>query len=289
MWARKRLDIGWPDLAFGLMRTARPPDEAAICRRLEQRFSPASDAMACLSVRSGFDLLLASLDLPASSEVLLSAMSIRDMARIVAAHRLVPVPVDLEPATMAPTAESLRRSMTPSARMLVVAHLFGSRTPLEPLVETARSGGLMIVEDCAQAFDGRYFGHPKADVSMFSFGPIKMATALGGGVLRVRNAELRQRMRMRQAAWPVQDHREYLTRIGKYAALKFASCRPVLRIWMGTYELAGRDFDRMANGATRGFAGPDFFRRIRRRPSREWRKSCCRPRVLSGLRRPALW
>lgn len=267
MWVRKRLDIGWSDLVFGLTRATLPPDEAAIRGRLEQRFSPAGDALACLSVRSGFDLLLAALELPVGSEVLLSAMTIPDMARIVEEHGLVPVPVDLDSATMAPTVESLRRSMTHAARVLVVAHLFGSRAPLEPLLETARSGGLTVVEDCAQVFDGRYFGHPDADVSMFSFGPIKTATALGGGVLRVRDTELLRRMRTRQAVWPIQSHREYRGRIAKYAALKLASCRPVLRIWMRAYELAGRDFDRMANAATRGFAGPGFFARIRRRPS----------------------
>jgi dTDP-4-amino-4,6-dideoxygalactose transaminase len=90
MWVRKRLDIGWSDLAFGLTRALLPPDEAAIRGRLERRFSPAGDLLACLSVRSGFDLLLAALDLPAGSEVLLSAMTIPDMTRIIEAHQLVP-------------------------------------------------------------------------------------------------------------------------------------------------------------------------------------------------------
>jgi len=102
---------------------------------------------------------------------------------------------------------------------------------------------------------------------MFSFGPIKTATALGGGIICVRDSELRERMRMRQAAWPIQGRREYLARLGRCAALKLASCRPVLRTWMKACDLTGRDFDQMANATTRGFAGPDFFDRVRRRPS----------------------
>jgi dTDP-4-amino-4,6-dideoxygalactose transaminase len=50
---------------------------------------------------------------------------------------------------------------------------------------------LLVVEDCAQAYCGTEFdGHPDADVAIFSFGPIKTATASGGGLLRVRDGEL---------------------------------------------------------------------------------------------------
>ena len=48
-----------------------------------------NDALACLSVRSGFDLLLQSFALPAGSEVLFSAVTIQDMPKIAEAHGLV--------------------------------------------------------------------------------------------------------------------------------------------------------------------------------------------------------
>ena len=55
--------------------------------------------------------------------------------------------------------------------------------PLQPFAEKAQEHGLLLWEDCAQAFDGRYAGHPEADAVMFSFGPIKTATALGGVIV----------------------------------------------------------------------------------------------------------
>ena len=45
--------------------------------------------MATLSVRSGLDLMLQALALPRGSEVLMSAVTIADMAAVVAAHGLV--------------------------------------------------------------------------------------------------------------------------------------------------------------------------------------------------------
>eukprot|EP00961_Rhodomonas_salina_P101196 1361985-Rhodomonas_salina.1 len=48
----------------------------------------------------------------------------------------------------------------------------------QPVIEFAQAHNLLVIEDCAEAFDGlRYKGHPKSDVVLFSFGPIKFATA----------------------------------------------------------------------------------------------------------------
>ena len=141
-------------------------------------------------------LLLASLDLPPKSEVLITALTIPDMVRIIKDHDLVPVPLDLDLDTMGPQLDVLRRAITPATKAIVVAHLFGGRVPMEPILALAREHGLLVIEDCAQAYTGSEFrGHAEADASMFSFGPIKTATALGGAVIRVRDDRLLDRMR----------------------------------------------------------------------------------------------
>ena len=205
---------------------------------------------------------------PPRSEVLISALTIPDMARIVQSHGLVPVPVDLDVGTAAPNMASLRRAITPVSRAVVVAHLFGTRIPMDPIVAVAKEHGLLVVEDCAQAFDGGYYhGHRESDVVMFSFGPIKTATALGGGVFRVRNPELLQRMRELQSHYPLQGRLAYLRRVLKYAMLKAISSRPFFTVLTGFWTLMGYDFDRFVNRQTRGFPGPEFLRRIRQQPS----------------------
>jgi dTDP-4-amino-4,6-dideoxygalactose transaminase len=267
MWVRKRLDIGWSDLAIGVVRTALSPSPEKVQRRVEARWSPSADALACFSVRSGFDLLLATLELPPKSEILMSAMTIPDMPRIVEDHGLVPVPIDLDVETLGPSLESLRRSITPASRAVVAAHLCGGRLNMEPILGVAREHRLLVIEDCAQAFDGRgYTGHPEADVSMFSFGPIKTGTALGGALLRVRDAGLRERMRARQAGYPLQKRRVYLCRLLKYAAFRALSYPKAYGLLVRTWRAMGRDYDRMVNGSVRGFPGPDFFDRIRQQP-----------------------
>lgn len=268
MWVRKRLDISWGDLLFGLGAVLCPLDRLAWQRRVEAAFSPDGDALACLSVRSGFDLLWSALALPPSSEVLITAITIPDMVRILKHHALVPVPIDIDAAALAPDLDDVRRAITPATRAIVVAHLLGGRVPLDGLIELAREHGLLLVEDCAQAFDGSSWrGHPAADVSMFSFGTIKTATALGGGLLRVSDPALRARMEAVRTAQVVQSRGAYLRRLLKYAGLKAICLRWPFAALLRVLALCGCDYDRVLNGLVRGFAGPDFFTRIRRQPS----------------------
>ena len=268
MWVRMRFDIAWSDLACGIRSVCLPWDPATLQQQICRHWSAPEEMLPCLSVRSGFDLLWAALGLAPGSEVLMSALTIPDMARIAEHHGLVAVPVDLDVEHMAPNLEVLQRAITPATRALLVAHLFGTRVPMEPIMKVARQHGLLVIEDCAQAFVGRdYEGHPDADAAMFSFGPIKTATALGGAVLRVRDPDVLRRMRARQATYPMQDRGAYLRRLLKYSTLKAASSRPLCDGILSLCRAAELDHDHMINGATRGFAGPHFFERIRRQPS----------------------
>ena len=86
-----------------------------------------------------------------------------------------------------------------NTKMLLVAHIFGTRFPLDTVLEVARSHSLVVVEDCAQAFVGsQYTGDDRADVSMFSFGTIKTATSFGGALIRVKNPVVLNEMRRRE-------------------------------------------------------------------------------------------
>jgi len=286
MIPRKRLDIGWGDIAFGIRRCLSGGDGEAAREWLENswpsdratpvaRAAPAASAgpvaragLACLSVRSGFDALLQALDFPEGSEVLVSAVTIRDMPRIVEEHGLVPVPVDLDMRSLAVRPEALARAVTPKTKAILVAHVFGSRAPLEPVIRVAKERNLVVFEDCAQAYTADdYRGHPASDVSMFSFGPIKTATALGGGILCFRDAGLRDKTRECQSTWPTQGPRRFLKRLWKYAYLIALSYRPAYSLFVAGCHAFGKNHDQIIAGSVRGFAGSDFFAGIRQKPS----------------------
>jgi dTDP-4-amino-4,6-dideoxygalactose transaminase len=227
MWVRTQLKIGWSDLFAGVRYGLTPADRAAELKKAEAYFG--DDAIAAYSVRSGFDLLLQALELKPGDEVMFSALNVKGMVRIVREAGLVPVPVDLDIAHMGPSLERLEAAITLRSKVFVAAHLFGARLDLDPLFTLARSKGIVAVEDCAQAFNGReYPGSRAADVSMFSFGPIKTATALGGALIRVNNARLRDRMRAIQANYPLQPDKKHLKRVLQFMGLKIITVPWVL-------------------------------------------------------------
>jgi dTDP-4-amino-4,6-dideoxygalactose transaminase len=268
MTPRGRLDIGWRDLAAAAAACLLSRSRATLERRVEQAWSRDEDALVCLSVRSGLDLLLTALRYPKGSEVLVSAVTIRDMVRIIEDHGLVPVPVDVDTQTLGVKMESLRRALSPKTRAVLVAHLFGSRTSLEAVGAFAREHGLLLIEDCAQAFTGLdYRGDPASDVALFSFGPIKTATALGGAVLAFRDRELLARTRGQQEAFEAQPRREFAQRVLRFAVVKALLYRVPFTLFCAACRLAGRSPDEVISRSARGFSGPDFFGSIRRRPS----------------------
>ena len=259
-------DISTPDLFFGL-RACRRASRGETEKQALAAWDGGQEGLACLSVRSGFDLLLQALQLEPGDEVAVSAITHPDMVRILDSHGLRALPVDLDPNTLTPRPELLERVIGPRARAILVAHLFGSRADLDPIAQIARRHGVLLVEDCAQSFRGpEDVGSPLADVSLFSFGSIKTATALGGALVSVREPELLQRMRSLQEAQPIQPRHEYAARLLKYMALlQLAKPRAYWVLARGL-GIAGKDLD-FLNGVVRGFPGPDLLSKIRRRPS----------------------
>ena len=113
---------------------------------------------------------------PPDSEVLMSAVTIREMAEVVRRNHFVPVPLDVDPRSLTIRPEQVRERTTTRTKALLIAHLFGSRTPLREVASVARNLGLFVIEDYAQAYAASGDrGDPDADVSLFSFGTIKGA------------------------------------------------------------------------------------------------------------------
>ncbi|MDP2956498.1 MAG: DegT/DnrJ/EryC1/StrS family aminotransferase [Longimicrobiales bacterium] len=268
MIPRARLDLSWSDFAFAGLSCLLPARRDELDRSIRAVFPDGDEALLCLAARSGFDLLLSALDLPRGSEVLLSAITIPDIVRIARGHGLVPVPVDVVPETLAPEPAALERALSPRSRVLVAAHLFGAVSDLGPSRAFARKHDLVFVEDCAQSYvPGRFHGHPESDVRMISFGPIKTDTALGGGMLFVRDGALRARMEELRGALPLQTRRAYARRVLRYAGLQMAALRVPFALFRAACRVAGRDFDSVLRQAVRGFGEGDVLPRLRRRPA----------------------
>ncbi len=262
MWPRKRIDIGNADIAFGLWSCLFDAERSD--QEMSDRAGLAPNLLTCFSVRSAFSLLLNVLNLSRGSEVIMTAINVPDMERIVRHHGLVPIPVDLDFDTLVVSPLSIQDKISDRTKMIVIAHLFGSRMPLDSIRQIASTYDIMLVEDCAQVFAG--LGNvvaTEADVSLYSFGPIKTATALGGALVYSKDSDLVSQMRAVQKCLPVQSRGEFCLRLLKYALLKTLGVP-----WLyGLLFRCLRNPDRSIGSLARNFAGQQLFGRIHRQPS----------------------
>ena len=111
-----------------------------------------------------------------------------DVATALDGARATPILYDLDPLTLGPDPESLRRAFDRGARSVIVAHLYGVPLDMESIGRLARDHGALIIEDAAQAIGAVCSGRPAGalgDLGVLSFGRGKGVTGGGGGALLV--------------------------------------------------------------------------------------------------------
>jgi dTDP-4-amino-4,6-dideoxygalactose transaminase len=263
VYPRLQLHISFSDLAASLLSFLAVSSREQNIREIQSFWKSDKEVLVTLSVRTSLDLMLQSLNLPAGSEVLMSAVNIRDMVEVVKRHGLVPVPVDISLDTLTPSLQLLETLISEKTRIFLAAHLFGSIINLEPYSQLCHKHNLLLVEDCAQAFAGsKYYGYEAADVSFFSFGPIKSCTALGGAVTLIRDRTLAEKMQRLEEQYPSRSEVWFLKRVLKYFGLKLFSIPGIYAQLLAFLRLLDRDLDGVINSLTRGF----ILAKIRLRP-----------------------
>lgn len=269
LYPRHYLDISTTDLLRSASGKFNGRNAASEARHLEAEIGP--DAIVTLSVRSAWDLVLTALDLPPESEVIMSAVTIPDMARIVEAHGLVPIPIDLDPATMTPRIDLYSRAFNSRTRVVLLAHLLGGSFDTSRYATIAELQGVPLIEDRAQAFRGTHdWGASRATASLFSFGSIKTCTALGGGVAIVRDPALLQRMHAIHAEYSTVESADFSRKARKYLGVQgFRS--PLFYGAVAGIASRGRDgLDGFISRTVKGFraaSSDDLLPQLRRRPS----------------------
>lgn len=151
----------------------------------EAEFAAFIGAPHCVGVGSGTDaLLLAFVALgvrPGDEIITVPQTFIATAEAIVFAGGTVRF-VDVDPVTHTMDPLALSAAIGPRTVGIVPVHLYGRPADMDPILEVARSRGLWVVEDAAQAHGARYKGRPVgtlADAACFSFYPGKNLGALG--------------------------------------------------------------------------------------------------------------
>lgn len=142
--------------------------------------------------------------------------------------------VDVDPSTHLLTAEALEAAIGPRTRCVIPVHLMGSTVAMGPLLEVARSAGVRVVEDCAQAHGARYEGRRVGtfgDIGCFSMYPTKNLGAWGdAGAVVTADPELDQQVRLlRSHGEQPRYHHRVVGTTARLDALQAALLRVKLR------------------------------------------------------------
>jgi dTDP-4-amino-4,6-dideoxygalactose transaminase len=176
-------------------------------RQFEREFAESCGARHAIALANGtvaLELALHVLGIGRGDEVVVTPRSFVASAGTVVLRGATPVFADVDAASQAITAETIERVISPRTKAIIAVHLAGWPCEMGPIMELARSRGLKVIEDCAQAHGATYNGRPVGslgDLAAFSFCQDKIMTTGGeGGMLLTDDEDLHRR------AWSYKDH-----------------------------------------------------------------------------------
>ncbi len=91
----------------------------------------------------------------------------------------------------------IEEAINPNTKAIVPVDMAGMPAPLEQIKEISAAHNLIVIEDASHALGASYKGRPIgsiADMSIFSFHPVKIITSGEGGAVTTDNAEYYQRL-----------------------------------------------------------------------------------------------
>jgi perosamine synthetase len=147
---------------------------------------------------AALQLAMEALQLPAGAEVIMPSFTIISCALAVLRTGCVPVLVDCEPDTWCLDVSGVARKITPRTRAVMPVHIYGHMADMTPLMELARSRGLAVIEDAAEAHGAECHGRRAGGIGTlgcFSFYANKIVTTGEGGMVVTDDNILAERIR----------------------------------------------------------------------------------------------
>jgi len=175
--------------------------------RFEEALRKAAGVKHAIAVANGtlaIELALRGVGLNAGDEVIVPCRTFVATASAVVAQGGVPVVADVDLNTQNITAEAVVPLITPKTRGIIAVHHAGRPCDMDPIMALARSRGLFVIEDCAQAHGARYKDRPVGsigDIGAWSFCQDKIITTGGEGGAVTTNADASY-----YTMWSYKDH-----------------------------------------------------------------------------------
>ena len=163
--------------------------EGPFIKRFEEEMASYVGRKFGVAVSNGsaaLDIAVRALGIKEGDEVIMPTFTIISPAQSVVYAGGKPILVDADAQTWCMDVKQIEAKITPKTRAIIVVHIYGFPTDMDPVITLANKYKLHIIEDAAemhgQTYKGRQcgsFGH----ISIFSFYPNKHITTGEGGMI----------------------------------------------------------------------------------------------------------
>ena len=144
-------------------------------------------------------------------EVIVSPITFAASANCVLYCGGSPVFADINPKTYNIDPASIRAHITEKTKAVVAVDFTGQAVELEEIRAICKDNNLVLIEDAAHAIGTKYNGKPVgsiADMTTFSFHPVKTVTAGEGGAITTNDETLYRKLRLYRSHGITRDREE---------------------------------------------------------------------------------
>lgn len=169
--------------------------------RFERDFAAykgAPHACAVNSCTAGLHLAILAAGIGPGDEVVTTPMTFCATVNAILHAGAVPVPADVDPATMNIDPRAAEAAVTERTKAILPVHFAGRPCDMDALGALARERGLTLIEDCAHAIESEYKGGKAGtfgDFGCFSFYVTKNVVTGEGGMILCKDEERAARIK----------------------------------------------------------------------------------------------
>ncbi|MCG5102598.1 UDP-4-amino-4,6-dideoxy-N-acetyl-beta-L-altrosamine transaminase [Oceanobacillus alkalisoli] len=130
-------------------------------------------------------------------EVITTPMTFVASANCVLYQGAEPVFADIDPKTYNINTDEIRDKITDKTKAIIPVDFTGQPVDLDEIMEIAKENNLYVIEDAAHAIGATYKDRKVgsiADMTMFSFHPVKHITTGEGGIITTNNRKLYEKL-----------------------------------------------------------------------------------------------
>lgn len=168
--------------------------EEALCQYIGSDF-----VVAVNSGTSALDISVQTLDLPKGSEVITTPFTFVATSNSIIYNGLKPIFADIKKDTRNIDPDEIRKKITDKTKAIIYVDYAGHPCDIKEIVEIAADNDLYLIEDASHAIGAEYSGKKIgnfADMTIFSFHPVKHMTTGEGGAVVTDNEKFYEKLKM---------------------------------------------------------------------------------------------